>query len=127
VSVKYLTRTLTHSPIHYGLCLSEKDLLREAKRLKAELDPSDFPGPEDHAMTVFFEDGKGARRALVCIDWAKHKDPDTILASLIHESVHVWQEIARYIGEAKPGSEQQAYSIERIAMSLIREYRRKAA
>ena len=127
MAVRYLNRTLTRSPIRFGLCLSRAELLREAKRHSADLDCDDFPDKDEHAITLIFEDGRGHKRALVCIDGSKHQDPDIVLASLIHESVHVWQEIARYIGEAKPGSEQQAYSIERIAMSLIREYRRKAA
>ena len=52
---------------------------------------------------------------------APHPDAHS---TLIHEAVHVFQALKKYIGEDNPGDEFEAYSIEYIAMSLIKEYER---
>ena len=53
--------------------------------------------------------------------------PDEILATIIHESVHVWQSLCDYILEKEPSIEMEAYCIEYIAMTLIKEHSRLAA
>lgn len=42
--------------------------------------------------------------------------------TIIHEAVHVFQALTKYIGEDNPGDEWEAYTIEYIATSLIKEY-----
>ena len=43
-------------------------------------------------------------------------------ATILHESVHVWQGIMEYIQEEKPGIETEAYTIEHIVIALMRMY-----
>jgi len=49
------------------------------------------------------------------------------LDTIIHESVHIWQNIVAYIGEPKAGIEIEAYSIAYISSTLIKEYKRLVA
>ena len=38
---------------------------------------------------------------------------------LLHEAVHIWQRIKKLMGEKKPSTEFEAYSIQRIAQDLF--------
>jgi hypothetical protein len=69
------------------------------------------------------------REKLVCIvtihPEAKGADPIQLAASLCHEAVHVFQRMCDSIGEDSPSKEFMAYSIERIAENLMREFARR--
>jgi hypothetical protein len=45
-----------------------------------------------------------------------------IMSTIIHESVHVWQAAMKFIGEEAHGDEAEAYNIEQIAMTLIKDF-----
>jgi hypothetical protein len=49
----------------------------------------------------------------------KHWD---VLGTIIHESVHVFQEAMKYVCEEGSGDEAQAYNIEQIAINLLKDY-----
>ena len=58
--------------------------------------------------------------------WVNPKQkPDDVLDTIIHESVHAYQYLVRYIGENVTGDEYQAYTIAHIATQMIKEYRRQ--
>ncbi|MEB0141395.1 hypothetical protein QN363_20475, partial [Undibacterium sp. CCC2.1] len=50
-------------------------------------------------------------------------DDDIIVSLLIHEGVHIWQEVRKYVGEEAPSAEFEAYSIQSICTDLIASYR----
>lgn len=50
-------------------------------------------------------------------------DPVNV-ALLVHESVHVWQHIARLMGETNPSVEFEAYSIQQIVVDLMHSFNR---
>lgn len=50
------------------------------------------------------------------------QSPSDAHGTCIHEAVHVFQKLRKYIGEDSPGDEWEAYTIEYIATSLIKEY-----
>lgn len=53
------------------------------------------------------------------------EDPTADIATLVHESVHVFQKIMQDVGEEEPGAETEAYSIESIFQNLFVEYARQ--
>lgn len=52
------------------------------------------------------------------------QDHEDIVNTIIHESVHVFQNCMSFIGEEAPGKETQAYLIAEIAVNLLAEYTR---
>lgn len=124
--IKWLDRSLVVAPIHYGLCTSQKAFDKALKKLgvpKAER-PCLVMNRAD-ATTHFFEND-GRVCAIVGINKANTKSreisPNVVIGLLIHEAVHVWQEIRRNLGEDCPSAEFEAYSIQRIAQNLIEAY-----
>jgi len=71
------------------------------------------------ATTHSFEQN-GEITVIVAIkEWEKHELYE-VLGLLVHEAVHVWQEILDFIGErGKTGNEIEAYHIQTIAQSMI--------
>ncbi len=127
MSVKWLNRTLVVSPYHYALCTNEEDFHKELKRMKvprAEWLP--FLLPHADACAHFFEETDGAGlSAIVCIGNTKGKHLSQITGLLVHEAVHIWQEIRRNLSEEHPSSEFEAYSIQSISQYLIDAYYEK--
>ena len=76
----------------------------------------------------FLESGADARAtftgdyAIVQIKNNESWDLIQIHGLLLHEAVHVWQELKIKMGEQSPGVEFEAYSIQRIAQDLFDMY-----
>lgn len=118
--------SLMKSPVRYGLCLSAKDYADTLKRIKpSDLGHKKFIDKDDAASTRFIrvKGGTGVR-VIVCYRPSK-KPIEEIHADLVHEAVHVWQYIRDHIGEERAGDEQEAYSIERIALRLMVAYKKR--
>jgi hypothetical protein len=115
---------LMHSPVRYGLCLNEWDYLRTLARIKPKDDERVFLAKGDTACTQTINARNGGIRVIVCYRPSK-KPIEQIHGDLVHEAVHVWQEIRSHLGEEKPGTEQEAYSIEKIATNLFMAYKQQ--
>lgn len=103
-------------PTYYAFCPSEKAWHRELKRLGSPPEP--YP-KEDGRCTVF-ESKKGI---CVIVTVREHDVSDTqVVGLLVHEAMHIWQEIKKDIGEKEAGSEQEAYALQSIALQLIAAY-----
>ncbi len=119
----WLDRSLVTSPVHYGLCKTEKAFKKELKRLGIrKKDRPDFLKSSYADATVHFFESEGKECAIVCLGDTKGHTPNEIVGLLIHEAVHIWQEIKANIGEQHPSSEFEAYSIQTIAQNLIEAY-----
>lgn len=126
----WLNRTLATGPF-LSLCMSEREYRARLKYVGHENRP--YPVVSEHAKASTHTMRHAKTGALVCLvglDPAAYRaDQIEVLATLVHEAVHVWQQYREAVGESAPGIEQEANAIERIAKELIREYmaRRKAA
>lgn len=125
--VQYCDRALFISPVYYALCTNEKSFYKEMKRLKIskEIAGSFIKNEWSHATVHHFEK-KGKYMSIVCIDKKQaikdKRSPNEIVGLLIHEAVHIWQEIKLHIDENHPSAEFEAYSIQNIAQNLIGQY-----
>lgn len=62
--------------------------------------------------------------AIVQIKYCNWWDLNQIHGLLLHESVHIWQELKDKMGEENSGIEFEAYSIQKIAQDLFAMYDR---
>lgn len=97
--------------IRYALATTRKQMKKEG----FEPSPSDAP-----ASTVFFDSGE----LIVFVDkkQARHREQAEVIALIVHEAVHVWQEIKQRMGEQNPSIEFEAYSIQQIVVNLVSDY-----
>jgi hypothetical protein len=119
---KWLDRTLIANPYYYTLCTTPKMFAKEMKRLGIENPPRFILNDHSDASVHWFEKDGGL---CAVINIREHKDKHQIYALLIHEAVHIWQEIRINIGESAPSKEFEAYAIQRISMELFDEYKRQ--
>ena len=123
----WLDRSLLTSPYCYSLCLNEMSFHAELKRLK--LSSSKWPDFQKNsacgATIHFFENNENnGKCAIIALsETSKKYELEQIYAILVHEAVHLWQEICDDIGEKFPASEQEAYAIQRISQSLMYSYK----
>ena len=121
-SVKWIDRCIIESPIYIALCTSEKDFKKEMKRLEVN-NPPDWIVDDKGGKVHLLQQASGKKTAIVCV--RKHKDRIEMDGLLIHEAVHVWQEIKDDLNEHNPSPEFEAYSIQIIAQRLIEKMRGK--
>lgn len=120
----WLSRETVRAP-YMTLCLSEDEYLKAVKHCKVK-NPDRWLSPRMMACVHYWEqDDKSI--CIVCLmpDIEKHFDPIAVASMLVHESVHIFQYLCRSIGEDNPGVEFEAYSIQRISETLMREYSRR--
>jgi hypothetical protein len=118
--VRWLDRTLVLAPVYIGLCRSAEDLKKEMRRLRIPAaDAPEFLSGGATASTMTFSNADNETACIVCIGDVRNHAPTSVAALLVHEAVHVWQEIKRNIGEATPSSEFEAYAIQRVSQTLM--------
>lgn len=122
--MEWLNRRLLVSPISYALCLSEASFYKELQRLK--IPPGDWGEFLIlSATTHFFKTQKNEFIAIVTIGDRKRIPIIETYALLVHEAVHIWQEICEKMYERNPSIEFEAYSIQAISQDLMDSYARQ--
>ena len=121
--MKWIDRAIFISPIYFGLCCSEREFKAELRRLGIPKGsrPHWLKNEHSDGCAHFFDNGK-MTSAIVCVRKSAESVPSEMVGLLIHESVHIWQEIRKNIGEDNPSSEFEAYVIQAIAQKLIEAY-----
>lgn len=121
----WLDRDTVRAP-YMALCLTEKAFLAAAKHCKVPVVAGEWLNPNHHMAVVHTWERNGRLTCVVCLSPAAQADDPIALASaLVHEAVHIFQRLCDSIGEANPSREFEAYSIERIAERLMREFVRQ--
>lgn len=123
--MKYLDRALINGP-HMALCRSEKEYLREIKRLKISGTVPVWLPPEAAACVIPFtktsKDGAESLICMVCVGNLKGYSIPQIASILTHEAVHVWQHQEEQMSERNSSREFEAYCIQSIAQKLMEAY-----
>lgn len=123
MKVRWLNRDLINGP-YMTLALSEKAFLKAMKHCKikkADAGPW-IKTPQSDATAHFLEAPDGSHVCIVALRTKKGTTPEQIVGLLVHESVHIWQQFKRRIGEHEPSDEFEAYSIQSISQNLIAAY-----
>ena len=111
-------------PVKYCLCFTPEEY-RYANKVCGREHYSPFVNEGAHATTHTFQlPNRKGRGAIVCLKLDENWTIEQIHGLLVHEAVHVFQEIMAEWGEEKPGDETQAYFIQTIASDLFYELTR---
>ena len=105
------------------LCLSEAEYLKAVAHCNVK-NPNPWILPSQDACVHTWE-CDGMLVCVVCVNPPCDYDGIDIAALLTHEAVHIFQRLCDSIGEDRPSREFEAYSIQRIAERLMREYARR--
>lgn len=120
--VKWCQRSLLFAPLYFTIVTDAKRLKSELKRLNYDDEFGITPGKE--ATTNFLKNKQGDTVAIVLL-YDHSRDLTATLALIVHEAVHIWQEIKQIIGEKEPSHEFEAYSVQAISQQLMTEYLRQ--
>lgn len=124
--MKWLDRDTVRAP-YLTLCLSREQFLRAAKHCGID-NPGEWMEEGRHTAVVHTWEKDGKLICVVCVHPdARGADPIQVACTLVHESVHIFQRLCDSIGEHAPSREFEAYSIERIAERLMREFVRQTS
>lgn len=119
-------RAMAMLPFNFGFCPDKKAWDYDMKRMG--LTPIPYPTGDGACLslsncTYFVNDGlKGGAACIVTIGDRKKWTGLGIVSLLAHEATHVFQHIREHIGENKPSSEFEAYTIQFIVEELIEGY-----
>jgi len=121
--VKWLNRTLIAGP-HLTLVTTEKQYHKVLKHCRVP--KTEWPrwANGGNASTLSLENEDGEQVCIVTMHTIpKGLDRNTAHGLLVHEAVHVWQHKLEGMGETRPSSEFEAYSIQAIAQELFDQYK----
>lgn len=121
---KWLSRMPGAPGPNLMLCLSQAEFDRASRQLKTPRGP--WLHETAYATVHHYQNEDNEIAAVVCLRQPSPgvKGADTA-AVLVHEAVHIWQAYAEFIGEDKPGAEQEAYAIQFFSAALLHEYARR--
>lgn len=119
---KWINRWIIQSPFCIGLCVSEESFIKELRRLKVPQKnwPEFVPKNKDGRVHLF--QNNKALCAILCIRENNKATRNEITGLIVHESVHIWQEIRDAKNEYHPSAEYEAEAIQNISQRLIEEY-----
>jgi hypothetical protein len=123
VKTKWLCREVLPSPF-YCLCLSEKEFKKALSDINIK-EKVKFIKNNQSSATVHYYENNSKLCCIVCMHDFEDAEFSEIIGLLIHESVHIVQEFADFIGESHWGRETQAYLIQTISQRLIESYQNK--
>lgn len=127
IKPRWLDRALVISSHYLTLCTTERGYRKVLKHLKIpkESRPAFVINDHSHASVHFFCGPQGKQAAVVCIRDFDGKDTEAVQALIVHEAVHIWQEIREHYGEKEPSSEFEAYAIQALTLNLLTEFNRQ--
>lgn len=121
--MNWLGRALVVSPCYLTLCRTEREFEGVQKHLKVpKRDRVPFLLNKHADATTHFFESRGKLCAVVCLPENTERERVEILGLLVHEAVHVWQQVRRALGETNPSDEFEAYSVQAIAQQLMQAY-----
>ena len=125
--VNWLNRSLLVGP-YLTLVTSQNEFDQALRDLDLPVEGDPFINPGAHATTHTYTMVKGSLASIVglSMESAAKVDPIDVAALLVHEAVHVWQNLEDSAGKMGCfGTEGEAYAIQNISAQLMDAYAKK--
>ena len=91
-----------------------------------ECNKAEFPRSDANAYVTFTTDKAGQYIAVLVLKEDAEQPLSSILGLIVHECVHIKQQIMENIGEDRPSSEFEAYLTQELSTTMIDEYFRRS-
>jgi hypothetical protein len=121
----WCSKGIMYSTFAYCICLSEKQFKEQLDLVgikTADRPPSYISSESANATTwTFTPSNKDNFKPFVIItirDW-KTKEPEQVVALIVHEATHLKQRIFKNINERKPSAELEAYTMQNLVQELL--------
>lgn len=115
--IKYFD--LAMIPMYFGFTTDAKTFNQEMHRLGVD-DPPSFVGNTTARTHTIVNKKTGRTVCIVCLDTSRlNGDRNAMLALLVHEAVHVWQNITEAMGTDQSDEEFQAYTIQFLSQVMF--------
>ena len=130
MEAKWLDRTLVIAPVHYTIATNVdifNDILKHLK-IAPESDPlKEYTDARTNFYKSLGNDNSPQVTAVVYLpaELAKQRSIYGVYGLIVHEAMHIWQEIKDLLGEDNPSNEFEAYSVQWIVHELMTEYDRQ--
>ena len=127
VKVNWLNRNLLVGS-YLALVTTQAEFDQALRDLDLPVEGDVFVNPGSHATTHTYTDVKGSLASIVglSMESAVRVDSIDVAALLVHEAVHVWQNLESAAGKMGCfGSEGEAYAIQNISAQLMDAYSKK--
>ncbi len=120
----WINRSMVTSPYHIGLCRSEKSFKKELCRLKVPKHqrPEWLTSGKDGKCHFFDKIKDHSLCCIVCISDKCKPSKSQVVGLLVHEAMHIWDDIVDELNEKYPSSEFKAYSVQNITQRLLEAY-----
>src|SRR5512134_939745 len=93
-------RAIFVSPVYFGLCTTEAQFREVLLKMSVpQLNWPKFITSDHYDATVHYFERQEMVAAVVCIRIDKARNGIKVAALLVHEAVHIWQEIRQHVGE----------------------------
>lgn len=120
----WLSRNLFVMPGYYGLCTTPEDFAKAMKHLKIPKKdwPAALAAPQAHATVHSLQNNKTHDLCFIVympLEAAKGRTLEECYALLVHEGMHIWQDVVKHINETTPSVEFEAYAVQKIALELM--------
>lgn len=128
MKLKWLDRCLVIGTHYFTLCTTEELFLTAMKHLRIPKSehPTFLSNGHSNATVHFFDSHEKTQSScVVCLGNTLGRDKVAIFGILVHEAVHIWQQIKESIGEHSPSPEFEAYAVQSISQQLFNEYERQ--
>lgn len=109
-------------PYYYAFCPSDRAWQHMQKTTKRDLGWYP-PARNIKACCTLLQNYKDEYKRVAIVTVGDYA-PEVTVNLLVHEAVHVWEDMCEAIDERKPSSEFMAYGIQVIAFELFKAYER---
>lgn len=121
--MKWIDNRAFTLPLEYILCTSEKKFRKALKQTGiASWKTEEFIPNGYGAAAHSYESDDGRKKVIVAFGEHSEFSKIEVYALLVHEAIHIWQEVKLMMREKEPSSEFEAYTIQQISQNLMYSY-----